>query len=202
VIHQLKIRKLLRESEDKFISERKISQTFKVNKKAALEILIHLENLGYIEKTAIDHLWQISIRGKILAHKKLSREFRVNTLQDHLNDFIKRLKIVNTSIEYPDYVSCAIITTEYPIVSRATGINIAYALESKGLSKKESKLIESELRKQHRGAFNNIVEFLYYPGEAINLFLKSRSPILKLRQYTKEEIKEISGHRILQRSRE
>ncbi|MGK9123900.1 hypothetical protein M1D52_07255 [Olivibacter sp. SA151] len=196
MIHQLKIQQLLRRFENKFISDRKVSQALKIDRKMASEILIYLESLGYIEKTVVDNLWQNSMRGKVLANKKIHREFRASTLQDHFNSFLSRAKAVNSSNEFPDYIRCALVTTEYPIKNKGTGVEIVYCLERKELAEKEYERISAELRKQHKGGFNNIVEQLYYPEKAIGLFLKSRSPILKLRQYSKEEIKEIKGYRL------
>lgn len=197
MIHQLKIRKLLRKTENKFISDHKVSHILNVDRKTAIEILTYLENAGYIEEAGVDGFWQHSLRGKLLAHKRINREFRVITLQRQLSNFIKRVKTVNSSKAFPDYVSCAIVTSEYPIKHQGGSINIAYSLDSKGFSKSEYNIAANNLRKQHKAGFDNIVEGIAYPHEAIRLFLKSRSPILKLRHYSKEETKSIVGHKIL-----
>jgi len=198
MINQKKIRDFLKKTENKFISEKKAAQILKVDKKAALEILIQLKELGFIGETGIDGLWQQSIRGKILAHKRVSKEFRVDTLKKQLNNLIKRLKIVNSSSKYPDCVSCVIVTSEYPIEHISSGIDIAYSVDSKGLSEEEYDTAADELRKQYHGNFNNVVEYMFYPHTAIRLFLKSRSPVLKLKNYSKEEIKSIVGYKILE----
>lgn len=197
MIDQLKTRELLKKTENKFISDQKALRIFNVDKTAALEILSQLGDMGYIEKTGIEGLWQCSLRGKVLVNKKFSKEFRVDTLKKQLANLLKRLKIVNASKEYPYCVSDAIITSEYPIELRSNGINIAYSLQSKGFTEKEYWKAAQELRKRHKGNFGNIVEYHAYPHEAIRLFLKSRSPILKLRNYSNNEIQEITGYKIL-----
>jgi hypothetical protein len=197
MIDQIKIRELLKKTENKFISENKASRILNVDKKAAVEILTQLDEAGYIEKTGIDGLWRQSIRGKILAYKRIKKEFRVDTLQRQLSNLIKRLKIVNSSNEYPDRVNCAIVTTEYPIQNKSGGICIAYSLVQKGFSEKEYHKAADKLRERHNGNFSNIVEYYCYPHEAIRIFLKSRSPVLKLKQFNIEEIKSIDGYEIL-----
>lgn len=195
MIDPLKTRILLRKTKNDFISDRKVSQILNVDKKTAIEILTYLENMGYID-SVIDGLWHHSIRGKILANKKLSRTFKRDTLKRQLDDLIKRVKIVNSSPEYPLYVNCAIVTTEYPIKTRSSGINIAYSLKFKDFSEKERDIASDQLRKRHHRGFDNLIEYLFYPNEAIRLFLKSSSPVLKLMEYDNDEIKNITGHKI------
>jgi len=196
MIDQKKIRELLRKTENKFISDKKTSKILNVDKKTALQILTYLNEAGYIEKAVINGFWQQSLKGKILANKKLTKEFRVYTLKKQLDNLKKRLKIINSSNAYPDYINCAIITSEYPIANRGGGINIVYSLASKGFSEKERDMAENEIRKQYKGNFSNIVEYIFYPNTAIRLFLKSRSPVLKLREYSKDEITNVVGHSI------
>jgi hypothetical protein len=197
MIEKRKLRELLKKTDSRFISVKKASQILNTDKKHTLEILSFLDDAGYIEKTNFDGLWQQTLRGKILAYSKSKKQFRVETLKNQLNNLIKRINIVGQSLEYPSYISEAIIISEYPIEYKSEGIHITYSLKSKGWHEMERNKAEDKLRERHKGNFNNIVEYYFYPNEAIRLFLKSRSPVLKLKEYSSEKMQEISGHRLI-----
>lgn len=197
MIHQLKIQKLLQKTRNEFVSVSRAAHILKTDEKKACEILIHLEVTGYLEKI-FDELWQHSLRGKILANKKLGRTFRVETLKGQLDSLLKRVQIVNSSREYPHCISCILVTSEYPVTQTGNGVYIAYSVRSKGFTEEECEIAEQALRQRHYRDFNNIVESLYYPEEAVRLFLKAGSPVLKLTQYSADEIKAIDGYKVFE----
>lgn len=135
----------------------------------------------------------MSARGKVLAHKKFQREFKVATLRQQLKDLLERAAFVNTSSQYPHYITYIKVTSEYPIKQRSTGIHIAYSLSRKKMTEKQYDAAADKLRKQHKGAFGNIVAYYSYPHEAIRAYLKARSHVLKLREYQDADIKQLNG---------
>jgi len=195
MISQSKIQELLKKTRNEFFSADKAAQILIADKSKAIEILTYLEHAGYLEKI-FEASWQHSLRGKILANKKLIKIFTTDTLKRQLNSFIKRVQIVNSSAEYPDYIHHVIVTSEYPITQKSNGIHIAYSMSSKGFTRDKKDIAENKLRQRHSGNFGNMLEKLSYPQEAVRLFLKAKSPILKLKLYTAEEIKAINGHKI------
>lgn len=197
MIPQSKIQELLKKTMNEFFSADKASQILITDKSKAIEILTYLENAGYLEKI-FDESWQHSLRGKILANKKTAKIFTTDTLKRQLNSLIKRVQIVNSSAEYPDYIQCVLVNSEYPITQKSNGIHIAYSMRSKGFTREEKRIAENELRQRHHGNFSNMVEKIFYPEEAVRLFLKAKSPVLKLKLYTIEEIRAMEGHIILE----
>lgn len=196
MINEKQARTLLKKTENKFISKTTLSQILQVDGKKAAEILVYLENRGFIEVAKIDGYWQQSLRGKMLLNKKIKKEYKVETLKKHLCDLIERVETINSSKQYPDRITCIKVTSEYPIFNRSHGIHIAYSLSRKEITKEEYDLAADELRKEHGRGFGNIIEYYSYPQEAIRSFLKSRSHVLKLRMYTKDEMEEITGHKL------
>lgn len=196
MIQPLQIRKLLRKTENEFLSCQRVSELMKVDAETASAVLTQLDALSFIESTFIDGLWQISLRGKVLSYKKIDREFQVGTLQKHLRLLIERINVVNSSQRYLHRVSCAVITSQYPIQQKTKGIEMAYTLAFKGFSKSAYRRARKELLKLRKRPFDNISQSVGYPEEAIRLFLKSRSPVIKLRQYYGDEIKMIIGHQL------
>lgn len=197
MIHQLKIQKLLQKTKNEFVSVSRAAHILKTDEKKAGEILIHLENTGYLEKS-FDELWQHSLRGKVLANKKLDRTFRVETLSRQLSNLMKRVQIVNSSPEYPHCIICILVTSEYPVTQSSNGMYIAYSICPKGFTEAEREIAERALRRRHHRNFDNIVESIFYPEEAVRLFLKAGSPVLKLKQYSADEIKVIDGYKVFE----
>jgi len=198
MINQKLLRTLLKKTENKFISVRGTMQILKLNKKASFNVLTLLEEQGLIDKSAVDKTyWTMSLRGKVLVHKVFAKEFNVDTLKKHLGSFLERAAIVNSSSKFPESITSVKIISEYPIKHKGTGICIAYSLSRKPISDKEYDKIANELRRQHKRAFGNIVEYYCYPQKAVRRFLKSRSNVLKLREYTESQIKKFKGHIIL-----
>ncbi len=196
MINEKKIRTLLKKTENKFILKSTISRILKLDSNEATEVLNYLSTQGFIEQAEIDGLWQQSIRGKLLSVKRFDKEFRVDTAKKHINDLIERAKIINSSKKFPDHVACIKITSEYPIEHRSTGVHVAYSLTRKKITEAEYEAAADKLREQSNKVFGNLVEHLFYPEEAIRAFLKSGSHVLKLRQYEKDEIRQISGHNV------
>lgn len=196
IITQKKIRTLLKKTENRFISRTSLSRILDVDAKKIIEVLTYLENQGFIERAEIEGHWQRSLRGKLLCNKRFSKEYTIETLRKQLRDLIERAEAINSSKVFPDCVTCIKITSEYPIEHRSNGIHISYSLERKEITEEEYDIAEEKLREQYDRGFDNIVEYLFYPHEAIRAFLKSRSHVLKLRKYGKEEIRQIEGHKL------
>jgi hypothetical protein len=194
MINQKQIRTLLKKSESRFISKTTLSRILKVDGKKAIEILAYLENQGFVEKAEIDGYWQQSLRGKLLFAKSFNKEYKIETLRKHLSDLIERVEIINSSKEFPDRVACIKITSEYPIEHKSKGIHVAYSLGRKEITKNEYDLAARKLREEYGRGFGNMVERIFYPHEAIRVFLKSRSHVLKLRKYEKDEMQQITGY--------
>lgn len=193
MINQKQIRTLLKRTENKFITVSTASRMLKLNAKNTEKTLMSLEVQGYIEHTDIADYWVMSLRGKMLAHKKFDREFKPATLQLQINKLLERAAFVNASPQYPYYVASIKITSQYPIEQHGTGIHIAYSLSRKKITEEQYDAAADKLREQHKGVFGNIVAYYYYPHEAIRIYLKARSHVLKLREYAAVEIKQLEG---------
>ncbi|WP_300599963.1 hypothetical protein [Niabella sp.] len=185
---------LFKKMEGKFITVSNAGRVLQLSMKAATDLLTTLEEQGHIEKSTIDEYWIVSIRGKLLAYQKFDREFRVETLQQHLKELLKRATIVNTSKKFPDYITCIKIISEYPIENSSTGLHIAYSLNRKNITKKAYRAAAERLRKENTSTLGNLIDYLFYPHEAIRFFLKSRSHTLKLRKYETNEIEQVKGY--------
>ncbi|MRG45407.1 hypothetical protein GFS24_09790 [Chitinophaga sp. SYP-B3965] len=196
MINEKQVRTLLKKAGNKFISKTTLSRILEVNSKEAAEILVYLENRGFIEAAKIDGYWQQSLRGKLLLNKKFKKEYKMETLKKHLSDLIERAETVNSSKKFPERITCMKVISEYPIINRSNGIHIIYSLSRKEITEKEYDLAAGKLRKEHGRGFGNIVEYYSYPKEAIRSFLKSRSHVLKLRTDTKDEIEQIAGYKL------
>lgn len=194
MINQKQIRTLLKKSESRFISKTTLSRILKVDGKKAIEILAYLENQGFIEEAEVDGHWQQSLRGKLLFAKRFNKEYKIETLRKHLQDLIERVETINSSKEFPDYVACIKIISEYPIEHKSKGIHVAYSLDRKEITDNEYDSAADKLRKEYGRGFGNMVEYIFYPHEAIRAFLKSGSHILKLRKYEKDEMRQITGY--------
>lgn len=202
MINQKQIRALLKKMETKFITAPTVSRMLKLNTRKATEMLISLEAEGYIEQTSIDGYWIISLRGKLLVHKKFEREFKVDTLRQQLKDLLERALFINTSVEYPDRIICIKVTSEYPIEQPGKGIRIAYALSRKKITREAYRRAADKLRAKHSGTLGNYTQYLFYPHKAIYIFLKSGSHALKLTEYQDSEIKQLEGTIIFEEMQE
>lgn len=196
MINQKQIRALLKKRENKFISKTTLSHFLKIDGKKAIEMLTYLDDQGFIEKAEIDGYWQRSLRGKLLCNKRFSKEYRVETLKEHLRNLIERVETINSSQEFPDRVACVKITSGYPIEQRSNGIHVAYSLSRKDITEAEYDLAADKLREKSKRVLGNIVEYIFYPHEAIKNFLKARSHVLKLRKYEKDDIQQIVGYKL------
>jgi hypothetical protein len=196
MINQKHIRTLLKKTENRFISKTTISRILKIGGKKTIEILTYFENQGFIEDAEINGYWQQSLRGKLLLSKRFTKEYKIETLRKHLRDLIVRAEIINSSKEFPDRVACIKITSEYPIEHRSNGIHVAYSLSRKEITKEEYDSAADKLREKYGRGFGNMVEYLFYPHEAIRVFLKARSYVLKLVKYEKNEIQQIVGYKL------
>lgn len=202
MINLKQIRSLLKKSENKFITVSIASRMLKLGAKKTAETLAGLEVQGYIEQTNIEGYWVMSVRGKVLIYKKLDREFNVTTLRKKLKELIERAAFVNSSPQYPDYITCIKVTSEYPIEQHGTGIRITYSLARKKITEKQYDATANKLRKQYKGEFGNILEYYSYPHEAIRAYLRARSHVLKLREYRDVEIKQLNGTVIFEEHQE
>jgi len=193
MINQTQIRGLLRKAGNEFVTVPIASQILKRPFKTALEILTDLEKQGIIDATNIEGHWTMSLRGKVLIHKKMAREFKIETQRLQLKAFLNRVAFINSSLKFPDYISCIKITSEYPIKNNSTGIHIAYSLNCKKVTRKAYKEAADKLRAEYSGTFTNTTQYAYYPHEAIHILLKSRSHVLKLRACPNEAITQLNG---------
>lgn len=195
MINQEQIRFFLRKTVNKFISSDIAMRLLSLDRKATLDLLVHLETQGFIEKSEVDEeYWVVSIRGKLLANKTFSKMFKIETLHKQLERLLERAVIVNMSTKFPHGIRCMKIISPYPIESRGSRIIIAYTLYRKRLTEKQYNNISYQLRKEFKGIFGNILEEISYPSKAVKLFLQSRSKVLKLREYEPEDLQKLNGH--------
>lgn len=194
MINQKKIRTLLKKTEDKFITKAVVARILKLDNNDVIGALAYLEQQGFIETTDIYGVWQRSLRGKLLSNSTIGKEYKISTLQNHLENLVSRAKKINASKKFPHKVTCLKVTSEYPIQQRCNGIHVAYTLGGKDISDKEYREAANKLRRERNRAFGSILEEAFYPHTVIQTYLKSRSHVLKLRQYSESEMQQIRGH--------
>ncbi len=198
MINQKRIRTLLRQTEHKFITVRSTMSVLKMTKQETIELLLYLEEQGYIEASGIeDSHWQVSMRGRVLANSVVTREFKADTLQQHLNALLQRANEINESDRFPDRITCIKIIGAYPIDRDGPAMRIAYTTTRKNISTVTYRDVANRLRAAHIDNFGNIVKYHTYPLEALRLFLKSQSKVLKLQAYAAQDIQELVGHILL-----
>ena len=62
-----------------------------------------------------------------------------------------------------------------------------------GKKQHEFESVSKKLRHESNKRFDNLIDLLYYPEQAVHQFLKSRSHVLKLRSVSEEELDTIEG---------
>lgn len=191
------IRKLLRKTENKFLSMSIVSRELMLDSREATEILNYMDEQGFIEPAGITGAWRRSIRGELLAIKSFDKEFKAETAKKHVKLLVERARIINSSKDFPDHITVMKITSECPINQCvAGGVHVAYSLSRKNITSAEYKARSSRLRSKSNRVFDNMVEEIFYPEEAVRIFLKSRSHVIKLKKYSEEEIQQIKGYKI------
>ncbi|RXK82920.1 hypothetical protein [Filimonas effusa] len=193
MISQKEIAKLLKKTKAGLVSKDDICQVLQMDNKAADDVLSCLEKQGLLEKSEVNGLWQQTIRGNLLSIKKYNKYYRVETLRAHLAGFLERVQLVNASGEYPDYIVCVKMISEYPIENRSNGIKIAYSLRRKEMSSEAYRKATDKLLRKSGRYLGNMVAELFYSHQAIREFLKFRSHALKLTKYEQNEMEQISG---------
>ncbi|KAA2239377.1 hypothetical protein F0L74_24560 [Chitinophaga agrisoli] len=158
-----------------------------------METLSFLEQRGYLQKWGKETYWTITMRGQVLVHRKFFKSFRPITVRRQVDELVERAAAVNTAIRFPDYVTCLKVTSKYPITVASSGISIAFALNRKNITEEKYEQAANILRRESNEKFGNIVQHIFYPHTAIRKFLKSGSRILKLEQFSAEEIQQLQG---------
>jgi hypothetical protein len=137
------------------------------------------------------------MRGKVFAFRRVKRTYTVKALRVSLQKFLRRVAVINTSPEYPDFISCAKIISEYSFPLNGDGLKIVYCLQAKPIPEEKYNLLCNIIRAKANRPFSNYVDKLFYPEQFVHKYLKSRSPVLKLQKLQYDKIKEIKGHIII-----
>jgi hypothetical protein len=198
MIDQKQIHKLSKKVKNKFIKGEDVAGILKLKNEEAMEAINFLEKAGYIEKSGIEGYWQLAMSGQVLSEQVLKKEYKVETLRDHLDNLIKRAKFINKSKKYPYYVECMKIISEFPIEHRSYGIEVVFSLKRKNITDKQYERAANKLRKEHKGIFGNTVAYAYYPQTVVGVFLKSRVHVLKLTWLEEREIDKIAGSALIE----
>jgi len=193
MINLKKIRTLLKKKECGIISVTSVSYILGLERKQALETLVFLEQQGYLQRWGKENYWTVTMRGQVLVHRKFYRSFRPTTIQRHVAELVERAVIVNAAPKFPDYIVHLKITSKYPVTTDCNAIEVAFALNRKNVTADEYELAADILRGERNVAIGNYVEYVFYPHIAIQKFLKSGSRILKLKQFSTDEIRQLEG---------
>ncbi|WP_028978595.1 hypothetical protein [Sporocytophaga myxococcoides] len=194
ILEKNKVKILLRRGENNFITEALLFELFKLKDNQAKQLLLELEELGYIERIGIEGCWGLAIRGKLLANQNIKKLYKTSSIKQHLNALKERVIYVNSNEKYPFYIGIMKVTSKLPIQERINELNIVYTLIGKKMNPYEFDNLTWQLIRKSKRGFSNILDELTYPETAINEFLKSRSHILKLRKVKDDEIWNIEGH--------
>lgn len=191
-----KLRWFIKQLEGEFFNISTTCQLLGLDLESSVKYLSQLEHLGYIQKTQIENHWVVSIRGKVLAQTKNKRLFKVESMKKGLSDFLERVEYVNKSNKYTSKINTVVITSQFPILQSSEGIRIKYDLAKLELKTDEKERRERRLRSTRNRVFDNYTQSIFYPETAIQVFLKSRSHIIKLERIYSDEINGLSGFRV------
>jgi predicted transcriptional regulator/predicted nucleotidyltransferase len=184
-IEALRVRDFLKKSPDHEWTAAYAASSLNVSCKRANALLDELATNGFVEKTTEGHrtFFRTTTKGLALGSATAAAPVRRNKADSVLNDFLKRVEIVNSDDCYLYRVKTAVLFGSYLTSSGPVG-DIDIALE---LERKESIQNWEEAAKQSRKEaeaagrrFPTFIEHLGWPEIQVRQFLKSRSRTLSL----------------------
>ncbi|MBN8783052.1 MAG: hypothetical protein J0G98_08310 [Terrimonas ferruginea] len=195
--NEQKLRRLLKKGLDHFIPVKRIMHHWAIDKEEAISLATQLEERGLLEKAPFDNAWIISLRGELLLHKNVPRRFARKTIHEQLNKLLRRADIVNKSGKFPYYVEYLKLIDPLPADEYGGPLRIIYRLQRKPISSEVYDQLSRKLIQETKKKLYSVFEHLAYPQEAVRLFLKERSQVLKLLAW-ETEIQDLPGQLIFE----
>jgi hypothetical protein len=196
--NEQKLRRLLKKGLDHFISVKRIMHHWKIDKEEAISLATQLEERGLLEKAPFDNAWTVSLRGELLLHKNVPRRFTSKIIHEQLNSLLRRAEAVNKSGKFPYYVEYLKLIDPLPAGDYGGPLRIIYRLQQKPISRQVYDQLSWKLIQETKKKLYSMFEHLAFPQEAVRLFLKERSQVLKLLAWEKE-IQDLPGQLIFER---
>lgn len=180
-----------------------ISSLLKMNAEQAMNLLIDLENKGYIEKDELyygEQYWHNAVSGNTLGGASAAKPYKRRTAENVLNKFMDRVQRVNSDSYYLYKVTKVVLFGSY--LTNAPEVNdVDIAIEVKPKTK-GGELLGQQL--QHRREelekngkrFSNVAEWAGAAEIEVWSFLKSHSRVLSL-HIANDELLNLIGGRVI-----
>jgi predicted nucleotidyltransferase len=177
-----------------------LSSLLKLEEIQTVELLMELEEKGYIEKDELyygEQYWRNTINGNALGNASAAKPYKRKTAEKALTKFMERVQKVNSDPYYLYKVTRVVLFGSYlSDVPEVSDVDIALEiapkeedLEVRGLQL-EKRREEAEISGKQ---FNNIVEWAGVAELEVWSFLKSRSRIISMHVATDELLKLAGG---------
>ena len=168
----VKVKKILKNSEDSLISLESILRTIQ-NLEKSQELLHNLLNHGYIETTEEPNKFMLSLRGVALINTRINRLLTPQVAEKKKKEFLSRVEIVNTSDKHLFFVDqVKLLNSYFQDKDLISDLRFDIKLSTKHEDAKTRIFLENQKRRNSRKHFSNLVQELYYPQLAISDFLK------------------------------
>jgi predicted nucleotidyltransferase len=179
------------------------SSLLKLDEKQTVELLIELEEKGYIEKDELyygEQCWHNTINGNALGGASAAKPYKRKTAEKALAEFMERVQKVNSDPYYLYKVTRVVLFGSYLTdVPEVSDVDIALEIAPK---EEDVELRGLQLEKRREEAeksgkrFNNIVEWAGVAESEVWSFLKSRSRIISMHVAT-DELFRIAGGKVV-----
>ncbi len=190
-VEAVAVRNFLRTTPDSEWTVTYAADSLKISSRRASTLLEELTRQGFLKKSTAGRqkLFLITTKGLALGSATAAAPIRRAKADSALEEFLKRVELVNSSTRYLYGVKTAVLFGSYVTGSGSVGdIDIALQLEQKPIpnwmeaANKYSKEAAAAGRR-----FRSFIEFLCWPEIDVKQFLKGRSRTLSLM--------ELSNHR-------
>jgi predicted nucleotidyltransferase len=187
-IEAVAVRRLLRHTPDREWTLAYAVQSLKISQKRTKTLLDELVKQGSLEikQAAREKVFLTTTKGLALGSATAAAPIGRAKADSVMGEFLKRVELGNASSHYLYRVKTAVIFGSYVTTDGAVGdIDIAIALEQKSIpnwmeaAKKYSKDAEAAGRR-----FRSFIEFLCWPEIDVRQFLKGRSRVLSLMEFS------------------
>lgn len=176
---------------------------FDLSRDKADAIMIKLEEEGYIEKTNIDHeeqLWRNTTKGNALALASAAKPILRNTAEKKINEFLARVKEVNSNEYYLYKIRKVILFGSYLGEAEKLGdIDLAIEIIPKETDPDKFQKLSNDRSEEAKYCgrhFSNYLEELYWPQSEVLKYLKSRSRSISI-HFTSDSVLKNSKYKVI-----
>jgi predicted nucleotidyltransferase len=158
----------------------------KTGDQAVAALLAELYSCEYIEPVDFktQKTWSVTTAGRTFSLASAAKPILRKTADKKIEEFLKRVEIVNSSNHYVYDVAKVVVFGSYlSEQDKINDIDIGIALERKSANEARFKeMNEQSIRQAEEDGrcFSTHVERIYWPQREVHLFLKSRSRSISL----------------------